>query len=253
MAMTIDLNGRVALVTGGGRGIGAALAEALAAAGATVAVTSRNATELRKVVEEMHRCSGKAQAYPRDLAGEGAIGLVEEVVHDHGGLHVLVHAAGNQVRKPTLDFTLADWDSIFDLHLRSGFILAQAAVRVMLDQPERGSIIFIGSMTSERLGHPGTVAYNAAKAGVLGLARTFAVEFGVNGIRTNTVLPGFVHSAMAAEVSASPERKALTSRVPIGRYGIPEELGGLVVFLASESAGYITGEAIAVDGGWSVA
>lgn len=250
--MSTDLTGRVCLVTGGGRGIGAASARALARAGATVVLSSRDRERLELAAAEIVGAGGRAEVLPCDLSGESAAALVDETVERHGRLDVLVHAAGNQIRKPTAEFTLADWDAVMDVHLRAGFVLAQTAARHMVARGS-GAVVFVGSMTSERLGHPSTVAYAAAKSGLLGLARTLAVEYAADGVRVNTVLPGFIDTDMAAQVTETPQRRALVSRVPQGRYGEPDEVGDVVAFLAGDGARYVTGETVTVDGGWSVA
>lgn len=240
---------KTALVTGGGRGIGAASARALAAAGFRVVLASRSEDELRAVAGEI---GNAAHVLPWDLGGESGAALVEACLRAYGRLDVLVHAAGNQVRKPTAEFTLDDWDSVMDVHLRAAFTLGQAALAHM-GARGGGSIVFVGSMTSKRLGHPSTVAYAAAKSGLLGLARTLAVEYAGVGVRVNTVLPGFIASAMADEVAETPQRKALTARIPQGRYGTGDDVAEVVAFLAGDGARYVTGETISVDGGWSVA
>lgn len=249
----VDLTGKVALVTGASRGLGAAIAASLSAAGAKVVLTSRSETALRYEAGRIRANGGKADAEPWDVSGEGASGLVDAVVRHQGRLDILVHAAGNQIRKPTLEWALSDWDEIFAVHLRAAFVLAQEAIRHMTALGDGGSIIFVGSMTSHRLGHPSTVGYNAAKAGLLGLARTLAVEFATSKIRVNTILPGFIETDMTAEVAQVFERESLVSRTPVGRYGRPAEVGGLAVFLCSDLASYMTGVAVTVDGGWSAA
>jgi 2-dehydro-3-deoxy-D-gluconate 5-dehydrogenase len=247
-----SLHDRVALVTGGGRGIGAAMARALAGAGALTVLTSRGEDQLRAVAGEISTAGGRADVLPADLSGEQAPGLVDEVIRRHGRLDVVVHAAGNQVRKPPLEVTLADWDAVLDVHLRAAFSLAQAAGRHMADRGS-GSIIFVGSMTSTRFGSPSTLPYAAAKSGLLGLARSLAVGLGPRGVRVNTVLPGFIGTEMTREADRRPERIAIMSRAPGGAPGTPGDLGGVAVFLASDAARYVTGETIAVDGGWGVA
>lgn len=253
MAFEIDLKGKIALVTGGGRGIGAAIAEALSGAGALSVIASRTEGEIAAVADRIRSAGGAADAIPFTVSGESAGALVGEVIERHGALDVLVHAAGNQVRKPTLEFSLEDFDRVLDVHLRAAFALSKAAVSHMVEAGAGGSIILIGSMTSEHLGHPTTVAYNVAKAGLLGLTRTLAVEFASAKVRANAILPGYISTRQASEVIETPERRALTARTPMSRYGMPSELGALAVLLASNHASYITGEAIAVDGGWSVA
>lgn len=246
------LDNRVALVTGGGRGIGAAIARGLAEAGAHVVTSARDAAQLEAVATEIRAAGGSADAQPWDLSGEGARGLVEATVVRYGRLDILVHAAGNQIRASALEFRLADWDAVIDLHLRAAFLLAQSAAARMA-AGGGGSILFIGSLTSEHLGNPNTVAYAAAKAGVQGLMRTFAVELAPFGIRVNTLAPGFIGTEMTRDIDELPARKALTGRTPQGRLGEPSDVAGAAVFLASDAAGYLTGQTVTVDGGWSAA
>ena len=252
MAFEIDLDGKVALVTGGGRGIGAAITEALSGAGA-LSVLRRTEGEIATVADRIRSAGGEADTIPFTVSGESAASLVREVIRRHGALDVLVHAAGNQVQRPTLEFSLEEFDLVLDVHLRAAFALSQAAVSHMVEAGTGGSIILIGSMTSEHLGHPTTVAYNVAKSGLLGLARTLAVEFASARVpRTSSFLASSTPRWPMRRPS-HPRSRALTARTPMKRYGMPSELGALAVLLASDHASYITGEAIVVDGGWSVA
>lgn len=246
------LESQVALVTGGGRGIGAAIAGGMAEAGAHVVVSARNAEELDRCAAQIRAAGGMADALAWDITGDTARGLVEATIEGHGRVDILVHAAGNQVRAPALHFRLADWDAVLDLHLRAAFALAQSAAESMAGRGG-GSIIFLGSLTSEHLGNPNTVAYAAAKAGLQGLMRTFAVELAPFGVRVNTLAPGFIATEMTRDIDELPARKALTARTPQGRPGAPADLAGAAVFLASRAAAYVTGQTITVDGGWSVA
>lgn len=248
-----SLDGRVALVTGGGRGLGRGMAVALAGAGAAVVVASRSVQELDETLALIDESGGAASAVASDLSDPAAAKvLIDEVVSRHGRVDVLVHAAGNQVRRPALEITAAEWDSIQALHLRAAFLLAQAAGAHMVPQGS-GSIVFVGSMTSERVGIENIAPYAAAKSGLLGLTRTLAVEWGALGVRVNTIAVGFFPTAMSADVDADPRRQALAARIPMGRVGTPADLAGPVVFLASDASAYVTGQCLAVDGGWTVA
>jgi 2-dehydro-3-deoxy-D-gluconate 5-dehydrogenase len=139
------------------------------------------------------------------------------------------------------------------LHLRAAFLLAQAVGQRMINSGRGGSLVFIGSLTSERLGMPNTVAYAAAKSGLLGMMRTLAVEWGPHSIRSNAILVGFVATEMTRDVDQQPARKALTSRAPMGRLGTPDDIGEAAAYLASDAARFVTGTCLTVDGGWSIA
>ncbi|MEO6714782.1 MAG: SDR family oxidoreductase [Mycobacteriales bacterium] len=247
------LDGRVALVTGGGSGLGRGMALALAAAGAHVVVASRNREQLDETVQLVEAGGATASARVLDVADPLApAGLVDDIVADRQRIDVVVHAAGNQIRRPALEMTADEWDSLQAVHLRGAFLLAQAAGARMVEQ-RSGSIVFVGSMTSERLGMPNIAAYAAAKSGLLGLTRTLAVEWASAGVRVNTIAVGFFRTAMTKSVDNDPSRLALTNRVPMGRLGTADDMGGPVVFLASDASAYITGQCISVDGGWTVA
>ncbi|MEP7054155.1 MAG: SDR family oxidoreductase [Actinomycetota bacterium] len=247
------LDGRVALVTGGGSGLGRGMALALAVAGAHVVVASRNRDQLDETVRLIEAGGATGSARVIDVADPLApAGLVDDVVADRERIDVVVHAAGNQIRRPALEMTAQDWDSLQAVHLRGAFLLAQAAGARMVEQ-RSGSIVFVGSMTSERLGLPNTAAYAAAKSGLLGLTRTLAVEWARAGVRVNTIAAGFYRTAMTRSVDDDPARLALTDRIPMGRLGTADDMGGPVVFLASDASAYVTGQCIPVDGGWTVA
>jgi NAD(P)-dependent dehydrogenase (short-subunit alcohol dehydrogenase family) len=250
----IDLSGTVALVTGGGSGVGAAAAAELARAGASVVAVGRRRERLNDVCGAIGREGGSAYPLVWDIgSGNDADELVAAAADRFGRLDHLVHAAGNQIRTPALDFALSDWDAVLSLHLRAAFALARATGRHLVKRASPGTCCFIGSMTSSRLGLADTVAYASAKSGLLGLTRTLAVEWGKLGIRVNTIAVGFVATAMTKDVDDEPARRALVARVPLGRPCTPAEIGRVVTFLASDLASYITGEMLSVDGGWSVA
>lgn len=253
MESNFDLTGRVALVTGGGRGLGRGMAIGLARAGAAVVVSSRSAAQLDESVAAIEGAGGVATAIECDVAtADAPARLVSDALAAHGRLDVLVHAAGNQVRTPALEFAVDDWDAVQGLHLRAAFLLAQAAGRHMVERGS-GSIVFVGSLTSARAGLPDVVAYAAAKSGLLGLARTLAVEWAPSAVRVNTILAGFFPTEMTADLERHPGRQALMARAPMGRLGTPEDLAGPVVFLAADASAYVTGACLTVDGGWSVA
>jgi NAD(P)-dependent dehydrogenase (short-subunit alcohol dehydrogenase family) len=251
----IDLGDRVALVTGAGSGIGAAIATELARAGATVVLVGRRANRLEQVSEVIAANGGKALPLPWDIGrGDDAEELVAAAAALAGDdINVLVHAAGNQIRKPATEMTLADFDRVVGIHLRAAFALSRAVARPLIARQRPGSVLYVGSVTSARAGLRDTVAYGAAKSGLLGLMRTQAVEWAAQGVRVNTVAVGFVATEMTRDIDGTPARQALVSRAPIGRLGTPEEIARVITFLASDHASFITGECVTVDGGWSVA
>jgi 2-deoxy-D-gluconate 3-dehydrogenase len=251
----IDLADRIALVTGAGSGIGAAIATELARAAATVVLVGRRADRLEQVSEVIAANGGKALPLPWDIgSGDDATELVAAAATLAGDdVNVLVHAAGNQVRKPATEMTLADFDSVVGIHLRAAFALSRAVARPLIARQRPGSVLYVGSMTSARAGLRDTAAYGAAKSGLLGLMRTLAVEWSAHGVRVNTVAVGFVATEMTRDIDGTPARQALVSRAPIGRLGTPEEIARVFTFLASDHASFITGECVTVDGGWSVA
>jgi 2-deoxy-D-gluconate 3-dehydrogenase len=244
----------LALVTGGGSGIGSGIAHALARAGVTPVLVGRRAEALAQTQDQIRQLGLDAHSVPWDIGnGDSAGQLVQHIESTLGTVEVLVHAAGNQHRTPALDFPMAKWDAIQGLHLRAAFCLSQAVGRSLVAAGRPGSLIFIGSMTSERLGLPDIVAYAAAKSGLLGLMRTLAVEWAPHRIRSNAILVGFVETELTHDVDQLPARRALVSRVPLGTTGSPQDIGNAAAFLASTSASYVTGSCLTVDGGWSVA
>jgi 2-dehydro-3-deoxy-D-gluconate 5-dehydrogenase len=244
----------LALVTGGGSGIGAGIAAALAAAGIRPVLVGRRAEALAAVRDDIRRSGADAEAVPWDIgSGESAAELVRHVTSNFGLVSVLVHAAGNQHRAPALDFARAEWDSVIGLHLTAAFSLSQAVGRALIEAGQPGSLIFIGSMTSERLGLANGVAYSAAKSGLLGLMRTLAVEWGPHGIRSNAILVGFVKTELTRHIDETPARRLLVGRAPMGPHVDPADIGGAAAFLASADASHVTGSCLTVDGGWSIA
>lgn len=251
---SFDLDGRTAVVTGGGRGLGRAMALALAAAGADVGVVSRSADELEGTAEAIRASGRRAWVVPFDLADPSrsadAAATVEDVC---GPVDILVNAAGMQIRKAADELSVSEWERVQALNLTSPFFLSQEIGRRMRDRGRGGRIVFVASLTSY-LAVPGTAAYAASKAGVVSAVRTLALEWAGAGIRVNGIAPGYFHTELTDELFRDPERRDwVLSRIPVGRTGEPEELGGAVVFLASAASEYVTGQVIAVDGGWLAA
>ena len=246
-----DLRGRVALITGGAGGLGRAMAEALAGAGAVVALVGRSEDSLERAADQLRCSGGTVSTHVADLsAANTPAEIVDAIVAEHGQLDVLVHAAGGQVRKPALAVTTEEWHEICDVHLRAAFFLAQRAGQHLVNRRATGSIIFVGSLTSY-VAVPNVSIYSGAKSGLLGIARTLAREWGPHGVRVNTLVPGMFRTDLTDKLFEDPEgRDWVLSRVPMARAGKPEDLAGAVVFLASDAAEYVTGTSLVVDGGW---
>jgi 3-oxoacyl-[acyl-carrier protein] reductase len=244
--VTLSLEGRIAVVTGGSRGIGRAIAEALGAAGALVIVAARSeqAAEVAGAITER---GGRAEAARVDVADAASIqGLVESVVGRHGRVDVLVNNAGITRDQLLVRMKREDWDTVIATNLTSAFIASQAVLRSMMKQ-RWGRIVNVSSVVGQ-MGNPGQANYAASKAGLIGLTKALAREVGSRGITVNVVAPGFVETDMTRELLAQ-SRESWTTQVPLGRLGTPADVAGAVCFLASDAAGYITGHVLAVNGG----
>ncbi len=249
MPASFRLDGRCALVTGAGQGLGQAMAVALAEAGADVAgVDIAGVDETRAQVEGAGR---RFTAIAQDLRGPAALRrVVEQAAGAMGRLDILVNNAGIIRRADSIDFTEADWDDVIDLNLKSVFFLAQAAARQFLAQGGGGKIVNVASMLSFQ-GGIRVPSYTASKSGVLGLTRLLANEWAAKGINVNAIAPGYMATANTAPLRADAARSAeILARIPANRWGQPEDLAGAVVFLCSSASDYVHGSVIAVDGGW---
>ena len=238
--------GQVALVTGASRGIGRAIAAALAAAGAEVVVNyARSPEAAAEVVSGIEQRGGKAWAHQANVAAEEEVErMVGEIMARHGRLDVLVNNAGITRDGLMLRMKTQDWQSVLDLNLTGCFLTTRAVSKAML-KARSGRIINITSVVA-LMGNPGQANYSAAKAGLIGLTRSNAAEFASRGITVNAVAPGFIESEMTAKLDAEPILQA----IPLGRMGLPEEVAGVVRFLAADpAAAYITGQVLQVDGG----
>lgn len=250
--MTADpfrLDGQVALVTGANVGLGQALAVALARAGADIAGLSRRAP--RDTAARVAAEGRRFLAIEADLGDKpDHAGIIAGVVEGLGRLDILVNNAGIIRRADALDFTEADWDAVIDVNLKSAFFLAQAAARRMIDQGGGGRIINIVSMLSFQ-GGIRVPSYTAAKSGLAGLTRLLANEWAGRGINVNAIAPGYFATDNTAALRQDERRSAeILARIPAGRWGAPEDLGGAVVFLAAPASAYVHGAVLAVDGGW---
>jgi gluconate 5-dehydrogenase len=244
-----SLEGRVALLTGASRGLGFAMAKAMAEAGATVILNARDKAALEKAAGAIPGAGVAAF----DVADEAATkrGLAE-IVARHGRVDVLVNNAGIQHRKPLGEFATEDWRRVLDVHLNSSFILAREVSGGMIERG-KGRIINTTSMMGPRIARPTIAAYAAAKAGLDGLTRALAVELGPKGITCNAIAPGYFATELNTALVADAEfSKFVSNRTPLGRWAQPEEIGGVAVFLASDAASYVNGVTLLVDGGLTV-
>lgn len=246
-----DLSGNVALVTGTSRGLGQYFARALARAGADIAMTSRNKDSLLAFATEIRDLGRREFCTELDVRDHASIQrAVQEVETHFGKIDILVNNAGCNIRKPALDVTWDDWNTILDTNLRGAFFVAQAVARGML-QRGYGRIINIGSVTSVS-GFAGLAPYGASRGGIKQLTMSLADDWGSRGVTVNCLAPGWFKTAqnqVLYENSAWVEY--IRDRIPVKRPGRPDDLDGAVVFLASESSRYVTGQTLLVDGGIS--
>ena len=246
--MKLDLTGRVALVTGGGRGIGRAIAVSLAAAGAAVTINYKgNSQAADETVQAIAEAGGKATAVQADVSGAAdAERLVKATIEAHGRIDILVNNAG--ITRDTLLMRMKDedFDQVLATNLRGVFLCTRAALRPLTKQ-RSGRIINIASVIG-LIGNAGQANYAAAKAGMIGFTKATAREIASRNVTVNAVAPGFIETEMTAAL-AEETRKAILESIPLGRFGAPEEVAGLVCFLASDAGAYITGQTFTVDGG----
>ncbi|MES2633831.1 MAG: glucose 1-dehydrogenase [Pseudomonadota bacterium] len=249
-----DLTGKIAIVTGGNGGIGLGMAQGLALAGAHVVIVGRDAAKSAAAVSALTAKGLKADAVQADVTDEGAVqAMIDEVIRRHGALHILVNNAGINIRKAAHELTLQDWTSVMDTNLTSTFICSRAA-HAPMKAAGGGKVINIGSMLSI-FGAPYAPAYGASKGAVVQFTRSIATAWAADNIQCNAVLPGWIDTQLTrkarSDVPGLNER--VLGRTPAGRWGAPADLAGVAVFLASSASDFVTGTAIPVDGGYSVA
>jgi len=244
-----DLKGRTALVTGSSRGLGRAIAEGMAKAGARIVVNGTDPARVETAVGELRAAGFAAEGAAFDVTDEAAIVKAFEGF-DRSGIEIdiLVNNAGIQMRKPLVEFSGADWRKVIETNLTSAFIIGREAAKRML-QRKRGKIVNIASLASE-LARPTVGPYTAAKGGIKTLTKSMAVEWAASGIQANAIGPGYMLTDMnQALMSNADFNNWLMSRIPSKRWGKPDELVGAAIFLASSASDYVNGQTIYVDGG----
>ncbi|TPG71830.1 SDR family NAD(P)-dependent oxidoreductase [Hymenobacter nivis] len=249
-ADVFSLAGQLALVTGGGTGIGLEIARCMVAAGATVVITGRREAVLQDATADLGE---RAQYLVNDICDLGALDdLVARIEAEHGPLDILVNNAGINMKKPALEMTDEDFSRIIHTNLSAVFSLTRAAAKRMVPRG-RGCILMISSMAAY-YGIDRVVAYAASKSAVEGMVKVLASEFSAHGVRVNAIAPGFIETAMSrTAMNSDPDRRdRAMRRTPMGKFGQPADIGHAAVFLASEGARYITGASLPVDGGNSI-
>jgi NAD(P)-dependent dehydrogenase (short-subunit alcohol dehydrogenase family) len=249
--MKIDLTGRTALITGASRGLGEAMAVALAGAGASIALVARDVERLDKVRADIASAGGKAEFFKADVTSEQDVAALSAAVTQAlGPVDIVINNAGINIRKKLVDFSLAEFCSVVDSTLISTFLVSRAFVPGMRGRGY-GRILNMSSI----LGHvslPDRTAYSSAKSAILGFTRALALELAAEGITVNSLSPGPFETEMNAAVMNNPElNRQFLASLPAGRWGKVEEVGALACYLCSEAAGFITGTDILIDGGWT--
>jgi gluconate 5-dehydrogenase len=244
-----DLSGRTALVTGSSRGLGRAIAEGMAKAGARLVINGVDAARVDAAVAEFRAAGHQADGAAFDVTDETGVVKAFEGFDAAGiAIDILVNNAGIQHRKPLVEFTSAEWRKVIETNLTSAFIIGREAAKRMMPRG-RGKIINIGSLASE-LARPTVGPYTAAKGGIRNLTRAMAVEWAASGIQANAIGPGYMLTDMNQALVDNPDFNTwLMSRIPSKRWGRPDELVGAAIFLASEASTYVNGQTIYVDGG----
>ena len=246
------LDGRSALVTGGTRGLGRVMAEALAEAGASVCITSRSINTARTAAKEIAAASGaRVEGIEAEVTtADGVNRLVDVANREFGRVDILVNNAGVNIRGTVGELSEWDWDTVLDTNLKGVFLLSRAFGPAMCER-RWGRVINLSSMLAS-VGLPGRAPYAASKAGVVGLTRVLALEWAASGVTVNAICPGPFATDMNRQLLNDPEKyAAFVQKLPVGRWGELHEIKGIVVFLASEASSFVTGAALAIDGGWT--
>ena len=247
-----SMKGKVAIVTGGSRGIGRAIAEALAGAGAAVTVAGRNRERAEEVAGAINSAGGKAVGVPADVSKAADVArLMQTTVERFGRLDILVNNAGiSPFWKKAENLTESEWNEVIAVNLKGTFLCAQAAGHIMIPQ-NSGRIVNISSIGG-RVALPNLVAYCAAKGGVEQLTRVLAVEWARHNILVNAIAPGYIETDLTDSLRKNPKlQDSVIRQTPLGRFAKVEEVAGAVIYLASDAASYVTGQTLYIDGGWT--
>jgi NAD(P)-dependent dehydrogenase (short-subunit alcohol dehydrogenase family) len=248
--MNGKLAGRNAVVTGASKGLGQAMAVALAAEGARIALVSRDRDKLDGVAAQIRAAGGAADPFPADVSNEEQVRAVErQILAQYGSVHVLINNAGVNVRKATVDFTMDDWRLVMDTNVTAAFLMCRSFIPAMKGHGY-GRILNLTSIMSH-VSLPGRIAYSTSKTALLGMTRSLALELAPDAITVNGISPGPFGTEMNKPLMENPEINAqFLASIPLSRWGKVEEIGALAVYLCSEEAGFITGTDILIDGGW---
>jgi 3-oxoacyl-[acyl-carrier protein] reductase len=247
--ITTDLSGRVALITGAGRGLGRAIAETLASCGAKIACVDISAETLNATVADINAAGGTAEAFLCNVTDSKQVNdTVDAVVKKFGSLSILVNNAGITRDGLVMRMKDEDWDAVLGINLRGTFLFTRAACRVLM-KAEQGRVINIASV-SGLMGNAGQANYSSSKAGVIGFTRTVAKELASRGVTVNAVAPGFIATDMAAKLGDD-KLELIKKETPLGRLGAPQDVADAVLYLASDAASFVTGHVLVVDGGMS--
>lgn len=250
VSQLFDLTGKTALVTGSSTGLGLAMARGLAEAGATIVLNGRDETRLASAAKAFEAAGPRVSSRAFDVADEAAVKAAFESFDAEGvAIDILVNNAGNQLRKPMLDLTTDEWRHVVETHLTAAFQVGREAARRMIARGRGGKIINVASLASE-VARATIAPYTAAKGGMKMLTRSMAAEWAVHGIQANAIGPGYIVTEMTQPLVDNPKFDAwVRSRTPSGRWGRPDDLIGVAVFLASSASDYVNGQILYVDGG----
>jgi len=250
-----NLSGKTALVTGGSRGIGLAVAKGLAQNGAEVAIIARDEGRLQTAKQQIQKCSDK-QVWTFSFGIEnikGIEGLFENIISETKEIDILVNCAGTTARAPAEDIELETWNQVMQINLTAAFVISQAFCRHRKQVTKAGKIINIGSLMCQGA-RPTTAAYASSKGGLLMLTKSLAVEWAKYNINVNAIGPGFIATDLTAKLQADKDfNRWVLSKTPLNRWGRPEDIVGAAIFLASRAGDFVTGQIVYVDGGWLAA